>query len=37
MNFIKNLEKNTKFMKHFLIFATIYLIAVFILDFYLSY
>jgi hypothetical protein len=37
MDFIDKLEKNPKFMKYFLIFATIYLIAVFILDYYLSH
>jgi len=37
MDLIDKLEKNSKFMKYLLIFATIYLITVFILDYYLSH
>jgi len=37
MDFIDKLEKNPKFMKYFLIFATVYLIVVFIIDLYLSH
>jgi hypothetical protein len=37
MDFIDKLEKNPKFMKYFSIFATIYLIAAFILDYFLSH
>jgi len=37
MDFLDKLEKNSKFMKYFSIFATVYLIAVFIVDYYLSH